>query len=153
MEDLLIKRPCILVQDLARSLTLYQDILGFQVGYQSPADPGSYLYTLFNLPATVEITFASCNTPTAQRALALAEVKNIDPAFFLPQPRVALVTQVHSVQTIIAKIEALNLKVCRPNYFQTETNMAFTEQGVHDFDHNLIMLYSVESSLPEVTSQ
>ena len=151
MEDLLIKRPCILVQDLARSLTLYRDILGFQIGYQSSADPGSYLYTLFNLPATAQITFASCNTPTAQRALALTEVKNIDPAFFTPQARVALVTQVHSVQNMIAQIQALNLTVLPPNTFQTETKLAFTEQGIHDFDNNLIMLYSCESA-PTSTS-
>lgn len=147
MEELLIKRPCILVQDLARSLRFYQDILGFQVGYQSPAAPQSYLYTLFDLPSTAQVTFASCNTPTDERVLALTEVKNIDPAFFLPQPRIALVTQVKSVDAILPQIEALNLRVLPPNHFQTENKLTFTEQGIYDFDNNLIMLYSCESAL------
>ena len=142
MEDLLIKRPCILVHDLARSLTLYQDILGFQPSYQSPAGPDSYLYKLFNLPATAKLTFASCDTPTTPRALALTEVKNISLSFFQAQSRVALVTQVQSVPEVIDAIQKLNLKVLPANQFQTESKLTFTEQGIEDFDGNLLVLYS-----------
>ena len=148
MENLLIKRPCILVQDLVRSLTLYQDILGFQLTYQSPAGPDSYLYTLFSLPSTAQITFASCDTPTQQRALALTEVKKVPASFFHPLARIALVTQVQSVEETIAQIQTLNLKILPPNQFQTQTQQTFTEQGIQDFDGNLIVLYS-QGSTPE----
>ena len=147
MEDLLIKRPCVLVQDLARSLTLYRDILGFQPTYQSPAGSDSYLYKLFNLPKTAKLTFASCDTPTSPRALALTEVKHIDPAFFSPQSRIALVVQVQSVEAIIPKIQALQLKILPPNQFQTESKRMFTEQGIQDFDGNRLILYSSSTRL------
>ena len=144
MDRLLFKRPCLLVQDLSRSLSLYQDILGFTLTYQSPADSDSYLYTLFNLPSEATVTFAAFDAPDQPRALALTEVKNIDANYFSPPARVALVTQVDSVADIIEDISALSLKVMPPNHFETESNLKFTEQGIHDFDGNLLILYSCD---------
>lgn len=141
MEELLIKRPCILVQDLERSLTLYQDILGFQPTYRSAASPESYLYKLFDLPSTAQLTFVSCDTPQSERALAITEAKNLDPEFFLTPARIALVTQVKSVPEIIAKIQPLNLPVLPPNQFQTQSGSTFIEQGIQDFDGNKLVLY------------
>ena len=144
MDHLLFKRPCILVRDLQRSLRLYQDVLGFSLTYQSPAGQDSYLYKLFDLPAEADITFASLDAPDQPRALALTEVKNIDPSYFHPPGRVALVTQVDSVSEVIEKLKPLSLKILPPNQFETESNLKFTEQGIQDFDGNLLVLYSCD---------
>ena len=142
MEELLIKRPCILVQDLQRSLKLYQDSLGFAPTYTSQASPDSYLYKLFEIPSTAALTFVSLDTPTEKRALAITEVKHIDPSFFKSKSRIALVTQVKSVPEIIAKIKSLELSILPQNQFQTEAGQTFIEQGIQDFDGNRIVLYS-----------
>ena len=144
MDSLLFKRPCILIQDLQQSLSLYQDVLGFKLTYQSPAGEDSYLYKLFNLPAKATITFASLDSPTQDRALALTEVKNVDPSFFQPPSRVALVTQVDSVETVIKQVQNLDLTVLPLNQFKTESKLKFSEQGIHDFDGNLLVLYSCD---------
>lgn len=143
MENLLIKRPCLLVQDLARSLTLYENILGFKMTYQSPADPGSYLYTLFNLPTEASLTFASLDSDVDERVLALTEVKGIS----LPsqaQPMSASVIQVNDLRRIIAEVETLGLKIYAPNTFSTRPHTQFTEQVIVDFDGHRLVLYELE---------
>ena len=140
MADLLIKRPCLLVQDLARSLTLYQDILGFKMTYQSSADPGSYLYTLFELPAEAQLTFASLDSASDQRVLALTEVKGIS----LPlsrQPTSASVIQVDGLTHVISEAEKLGLTYYKPNIFSTRSQTQFTEQVLIDFDGHRLVLY------------
>ncbi len=140
MADLLIKRPCLLVQDLARSLTLYQDILGFRLTYQSLADPGSYLYTLFDLPAEATVTFASLDSDMDQRVLALAEVQDFSlPSF--PQPTSAIVIQVQGLNQLMLQIETLGLKFFHANHFSTRPGYQFTEQAFIDFDGHRMILY------------
>ena len=144
MDSLLFKRPCILIQDLQRSLTLYEDILGFKLTYQSLAGQDSYLYKLFQLPTQATINFASLDSPNQARALALTEVKNIDASFFQPQARVAMVTQVDSVKQVVEQVQKLELPVLPANHFETESQLQFTEQGIQDFDGNLLVLYSCD---------
>lgn len=143
-----LKRPCLLVSDLERSLKIYRDILGFRLDYQSPADSDSYLYTVFALPATASLTFAAFSTPNESRALALAEVKGID--LPLPQPpyRAGLVVQVDSLDTILAQWQALELPICPPNHF-TASDRRFTEQGVYDCDRHLLILYESQPVMTE----
>ena len=140
-ELLTIKRPCLIVSNLQRSLKLYQDILGFELIYQNQASPGSYLYHVFGLPSEAEVTFAAFNTQHEPRALALVEVK----AFLLPARPMpyscALVIQVSSLESRIAEIRQLGLAVVEPNRFKTEHNLSFIEQALSDFDGNRIMLY------------
>ena len=139
-QGLHLKRPCLLVSDLERSLKIYRDILGFRLDYQSPADPGSYLYTVFALPATATLTFAALSTPNESRALALAEVKGIEFPPAQPPYRAGLVVQVDSLAAILAQWKALNLPICPPNHF-TASDRRFTEQGVFDCDRHLLILY------------
>ena len=140
-ELLTIKRPCLIVSNLQRSLKLYQDILGFELIYQNQASPDSYLYRVFSLPLKAQVTFAAFNTLNEPRALALVEVK----AFSLPARPMpyscALVIQVSSLESRIAAIRELGLAVIEPNRFKTEHNLSFIEQALSDFDGNRIMLY------------
>ena len=140
MTELLIKRPCLLVADLARSLLLYQDILGFKLTYQSAANPGSYLYTLFELPAEAALTFASLDSEADERVLALTEVKGVSLPE-LTQPRSASVIQVRGLSEAIARAEGLGLRTYPPNTFSTRPQVQFTEQVLIDFDGHRLVLY------------
>ena len=138
------KRPCLLVAELERSLTLYCDVLGLTIDYISPASPNSYLYTVFQIPHQAQLTFAALSTPHEIRALALTEVKGIP----LPQPppphRVGIVIQVSDVAPVIEQVTEMGLAIVEPSHFTAPPNLAFTEQGIYDFDGHLIVLYETK---------
>ena len=143
-QGLHLKRPCLLVADLQRSLTIYRDILGFRLDYESAADPDSYLYSVFHLPPQAQLRFSALSTEYELRALALTEVKGID----LPAPttpyRAATVLRVPDVPPIIAKLTELGLEIVKPSTFTAPPNLRFTEQGFCDYDGHLIVLYDVK---------
>ena len=139
-EKLLIKRPCLAVGDIKRSLGVYQDILGFQLIYQNQADEDSYLYSVLNLSKEAKLTFAALSNPSNMRALALTEVKGIElilPTYY----SCALVIEVCDIESKIEKLKQLNLDVIQPNYFTTQNNLSFREQAFSDYDGHRIMLY------------
>ena len=146
-EKLLIKRPCLTIADLERSLKLYQDILGFQLVYQSKASPESYLYSVFHLPPTAQLTFAALSTQNEPRALALTEVKGIKLSYPSICYSCALVVEVTELKSKIEQIRQLNLEVINPNTFTTENNLVFTEQAFCDYDGHRILLYESHQPL------
>ncbi|NJP10873.1 MAG: VOC family protein [Leptolyngbyaceae cyanobacterium RU_5_1] len=143
-EGLHLKRPCLLVADLERALTIYQDILGFRLDYVAEASATSYLYKVFQIPAQATLTFATLSTERELRAIALTEVKGIE----LPRPTppypIGIVIQVSDLAMAIQQIQSLELEVVQPSYFTAPPNLAFTEQGFYDFDGHLIILYEVK---------
>ena len=143
-QELNIKRPCLVIADLEKSLEIYQDILGFRLDYLSEASSDSYLYKLFELPLSAKVKFASLSTEKEPRALALTEVKNIE---LTPQQiphRIALVVRVNNINQTIARLSTIGLKIIEPNYFKQPPNLNFTEQAFCDRDGHLIMLYEVK---------
>ncbi|NER79199.1 MAG: VOC family protein [Leptolyngbya sp. SIO1D8] len=140
-----LKRPCLLVSDLERSLKVYRDILGFRLDYVSEASPESYLYKVFQIPPQTKLTFATLSTEHELRALALTEVKEIS----LPKPplphRIGLVIQVEDVAPIIEQAISLGLEIVEPSVFNAPPNLLFTEQGFYDFDGQLIVLYETKT--------
>jgi catechol 2,3-dioxygenase-like lactoylglutathione lyase family enzyme len=145
-QGLHIKRPCLAVADLERSLAVYRDILGFRLDYLSDASPDSYLYSVFGFPKDARLKFAALSTEYELRALALTEVKGID----LPPPtaphRAAVVIRVRELAPAIENLQSLGLKVVEPSSFHAPPNMLFTEQAFCDRDGHLIVLYDVKES-------
>ncbi|MEO0349423.1 MAG: VOC family protein [Cyanobacteria bacterium P01_A01_bin.15] len=143
-----LKRPCLLVADLERSLTLYCDCLGFHLDYVGKADPGSYLYPVFQLPPEAQLRFAALSTGQEPRALALTEVKGS----VLPPPstphRGATVIRVPALAPVLQQLRALGLSPIRASSFTTPPNLTFTEQAVCDFDGHLMVLYEVRCPSP-----
>ena len=150
--DLHVKRPCLLVSDLDRSLQLYRDILGFRLDYLAAASPQSYLYTVFQLPPTAQLRFATLSSAQEDRALALTEVTGITLPPPVPPFRGATVIQVAAVPPLRAAIAALGLKLLPPSHFTAPPNLAFTEQGIYDFDGHLLVLYDVHETSPNMTT-
>ena len=138
-----LKRPCLIVADLERSLTLYRDVLGFRLDYVGEASASSYLYTVFAISPQAEVTFAALSTEREVRALALTEVKGV--AIPPPSPPYAIgtVIQVAELAPTITAVEALGLPAVPPMQFTAPPNLTFTEQGFRDFDGHLIILYQV----------
>ena len=143
LSSLHLKRPCLLVADLDRSLTLYRDCLGFHLDYVGVADPDSYLYPVFQLPKEAQLRFAALSTDQEPRALALTEVKS----FPLPKPviphRGATVIRVPALASVLPQLTTLGLSPIQASSFSTPPNLTFTEQAVCDFDGHLIVLYEV----------
>ena len=141
-----LKRPCLLVADLERSLTLYRDCLGFRLDYVGNADPESYLYPVFQLPAKAQLRFAALSTEQEPRALALTEVKGVT----LPAPpspyRGATVIRVPTLASVLPQLRALGLSPITASSFSTPPRLTFTEQAVCDFDGHLIVLYEVQQT-------
>ena len=140
-EHLLIKRPCLTVADLSKSLSIYQDILGFKLIYQSKADTDSYLYSVFDLPQSASLTFVALSTKDNPRALALTEVKGVQLSSSSLTYSCALVIQISELTMKIEQLKQLNLSIAPPNHFTTENNLFFTEQAFCDYDGHRIMLY------------
>ncbi len=139
-----LKRPCLLVADLERSLSLYRDCLGFQLDYVGKADPDSYLYPVFQLPATAELRFAALSTAQEPRALALTEVKGSTLPPPIPPYRGATVIRVPTLVRVVSELRSLGLSPIEASSFSTPPNLTFTEQAVCDFDGHLIVLYEVQ---------
>ncbi len=140
-----------LVSDLARSLTLYRDILGFRLDYVGEASPDSYLYSVFQIPPQAQLRFAALSTEKEVRALALTEVKGI--TLNKPQPphRIGIVIEVKDIGPVIDQIADLGLTIVEPSYFTAPPNLLFTEQGFYDFDHHLIVLYETKVQADQET--
>lgn len=144
-----LKRPCLLVADLDRSLTLYRDCLGFTLDYVGEADPDSYLYPVFRLPAEAQLRFAALSTDQEIRALALTEVKGCPlPTASVPH-RGATVIRVPCLAEILPTLRLLGLSPIKASSFTTPPNLVFTEQAVCDFDGHLIVLYEVQGATDE----
>lgn len=139
--DLHLKRPCLLVSDLEKSLTLYRDVLGFRLDFVGAADDDSYLYTVFQISPQARLTFAALSTAHEPRGLALTEVVGVE----LPPPqcpyRIGIVIQVPNLATTIQTIQSLGLEVMLSRSFTAPPDKTFTEQGFYDFDGHLIVLY------------
>lgn len=145
LNQLHLKRPCLLVADLERSFAIYRDILGFKLIHMSEASSDSYLYTIFKLPNSAKLKFAAFDTEYEPRALALTEVKGIQLSLPTAPYLTAMVIKVVKLKPTIAKIDQLGLEIVKPNSFMTPPNLYFTEQAFYDYDGHLIMLYEVNT--------
>ncbi|MBT4741152.1 MAG: VOC family protein [Rhodospirillaceae bacterium] len=136
------KRINLCVADLERSLTIYRDILGFTVDYQKDSKEDSYSYPVFTFPKEAKLRFATLNTASQERTLALTEVTGIDlPP--MPVPRmVAAVINCPAFDEVIEKIAAAGLEVVPPQHLpDQEGNSKGRETAFIDPDGHLIVLY------------
>lgn len=140
--DLLFKRNTILVSDLERALTVYRDILGFTIFDIEESDDDSYSYPVFKIPKEAKIKFATLNTPSQERAMAITEVKGVT----LPRPADnrpimnTSVIRVNGIEDVIKKIQALGLETTQMKSVETE-RLNYKEVAFIDYDGHLMVLY------------
>lgn len=140
-EGVLFKRSNFVVADMDRSLSIYRDILGFSLfGSIEESSEESYSYPVFKIPKEAKIRFATLNSPSQERTLALTEITGIE----LPKPAAplmsAVVIRVDDIQARIAEIEGLDLETTKLKVVESE-RINFKEQAFIDFDGHLIVLY------------
>lgn len=138
-------RHSMLVADLERSLTLYRDVLGLELGRVTETPPDSYSYRFFNIEPGAMKRFAYLNGEDGhENVVGLGEVPGIE--LNLPDsPRsVAYVQTVADVEGVKEEVEAMGLTTIPPVEFMSrEAGKPGMEFGIIDFDGHLILVYGL----------
>ncbi|MBL8643028.1 MAG: VOC family protein [Rhodospirillaceae bacterium] len=140
----MLKRINLCVADMERSLRIYRDILGFTVSELKESLPTSYSYPVFEFPKEAKLRFATLDTPTQQRTMALTEVTGVT----LPRPPLphmsATVINCDDLDGVIPKIRALGLKVVPEQPLPgPDGKPKGRETAFVDYDGHLIVLYKL----------
>ncbi|MEM8986309.1 MAG: VOC family protein [Pseudomonadota bacterium] len=140
------KRVNFVVADLDRALTVYRDVLGFNLDRVTVSSSTSYSYSALNIPQEAKLRFATLSAGAHQvRTLALTEVTGIP----LPEQKgifqTASVIRVGNLNATIAALEALGLKTV-PRRDVDGAEFSFGEQAFVDYDGHLVVLYEITSS-------
>lgn len=137
------QRGNFVVADLERALTLYRDVLGFEVAYRKGHNPESYSIPVFNIPQGAELGFCTLSTQDQVRVMALTEIKGV-PLPPVPAPRrSAIVLDVANPDAIMEGARALGLTVHPEEQLNTNDGRVGREIGIVDFDDNLIVIYTI----------
>jgi catechol 2,3-dioxygenase-like lactoylglutathione lyase family enzyme len=131
------------VADLDRALAFYEGVLGFDVTYVLPPNPGSYSYPVFDIPRHAALRFCVLSTETQERVMALTEIRGVElPA--IPHPRrSAIVLEVADPDAVVAGARALGLIVYAEEVLHTADGRTGREVGIVDFDDNLVVIYKI----------
>lgn len=139
------KRINLCVSDLDRSLEIYCDILGFTIDYQKVSAEDSYSYPVFTFPKEAKLRFATLNSKSQERTMALTEVKGIElPP--MPVPRmVAAVINCPKFDEVLEKVAAAGLEVIPPQILPNPDGTAKgRESAFIDPDGHLIVIYVLD---------
>jgi catechol 2,3-dioxygenase-like lactoylglutathione lyase family enzyme len=140
------KRINLVVSDLERSLKLYRDVLGFTIDYVKDSAADSYSYPVFGFPKEAKLRFATLNSPSQERTLAITEVKGITlPP--MPQPHMtATVLNCLNFDEVLQKVRAMGLKVVPEQALKDlDGTPKGREAAFVDPDGHLIVLYKLLS--------
>jgi catechol 2,3-dioxygenase-like lactoylglutathione lyase family enzyme len=141
--NLRFQRANFVVRDLDRALTLYRDVLGFEVAFTQGHNPDSYSFPVFEIPAEAKLRFCVLSTATQERVMALTEIAGIDlPP--VPHPRrSAIVLEVADPDAVVANALAAGAQVYDEGELLTKDGRRGREIGIADFDGNLIVIYKI----------
>ncbi len=140
-----LKRVNLVVANLDRALTIYRDILGFRVFEIHESSPQSYSYPVFRFPREAKLRFASLDSASQQRALALTEVRGV-PLPARPDPHLSTpVIRVGRLDAVLAALRARGVAVVEPRSSSTPEGASFREMAFTDFDGNLVVLYQLDA--------
>ena len=142
-QEVHLRRSSLVVGDLEKSLSLYRDILGFEVGPVGTYEKDNYAYQVFNIPEEATIRVATLNSTDQQRIINLKEVTGIT----LSEYRSALFTnvlliKVADLKTVMQKISALGLQTTEEHTVKG-SRLSYIEQSFTDFDGHRIALYQL----------
>ncbi|MDX1515886.1 MAG: hypothetical protein R3288_03550 [Woeseiaceae bacterium] len=142
------KRAVFLVSDLDRALRLWKVVLGFDAGPVTEyVGDDDYVFHLMNLPPGTTVRTVALSAGAQQvRTMALIEVRGLDALPENAPRRAAVVVNARGRLTqIIAGARAAGLRLTRENRFETVEGIAAIEQGIVDWDGNLILVYQLDA--------
>ena len=130
------------VRDIDKSLTFYQEVLGFDLAFLKDSPDDSYSYPVFEIEKRHKLKFAVLSTEDQVRVMALTEVPaELEP---LPMPRrAAIVLEVGDVDAVCEGAAALGLHVYEEEELHTHDGRVGREVGIVDFDGNLVVIYHI----------
>ncbi len=139
------KRQAIVVSDMERALSLYRDVLGFELHSLTRSSADSYSYDVFNIPREASIRFATLDAGETQiRTLALIEVTDVALEPQTGVRRAAAVINVNGrYDAVLSAIDAMGLDRAVPRALgdaDSERGQG-VELGFTDWDGNLIVIY------------
>lgn len=142
----LFKRQVVVVSDMNRALTLYRDLLGFQLdGPINASESTSYTYDMMEIPRNARLRTASLNAGKRQiRTLLLLEVSGIPvPALSGPRRSATVVNANGRCKTIIAAVGKLGLPLKAVQVLDSvdPADGRGVEQAFQDWDGNVVLLY------------
>ena len=136
------QRANFVVADIERSLTLYRDVLGFEVAFIKDSPDDSYSYPVFEISDSIPLRFAVLSTEDQPRVLALTEVPAELPD--VPHPRrTAIVLEVGDVDAAVGAARAAGCHVYDEEELHTRDGRIGREVGLVDFDDNLVVIYNI----------
>ena len=139
------QRANFIVKDIEKSLTLYRDVLGFELAFIKDSPDDSYSYPVFEIDTAHKLRFAVLGTADQVRVMALTEVPADLPA--VPNPRrAAIVLEVGDVDAVCENARAAGCKVYEEEQLHTHDGRVGREVGIVDFDDNLVVIYKIPSS-------
>lgn len=138
------QRANFVVRDLDKALTLYRDVLGFDVAFIKDSQKTSYSYPVFEIPNSATLRFAVLSTPESPRCMALTEVTGTDDIGPAPTPRRgAIVLDVPDVDGVVAGAKKVGATVYPEGELKTQDGRLGREVGIVDFDGNLVVIYTI----------
>lgn len=141
-DHLRFQRANFIVRDIDKSLTLYRDVLGFELAFIKDSPDDSYSYPVFEIDKAHTLRFAVLSTAEQVRVMALTEV----PAELPPVPnprRAAIVLEVGDVDAVCENARAAGCRVYAEEELHTHDGRVGREVGIVDFDDNLVVIYKI----------
>lgn len=139
------QRGNFIVNDIDKSLTLYRDVLGFELAFIKDSPDDSYSYPVFEIDKSHQMRFAVLSTAEQVRVMALTEVPAKLEA--VPHPRrAAIVLEVGDVDAICDGARAAGCHVYEEEELHTHDGRIGREVGIVDFDDNLVVIYKIPAA-------
>ena len=139
------QRGNFIVRNIEKSLTLYQDVLGFELAFIKDSPDDSYSYPVFEIDKAHRLRFATLSTKSQVRVMALTEV----PAELEPVAnprRSAIVLEVGDVDAVCDGARAAGCHVYDEEELHTHDGRVGREVGIVDHDGNLVVIYKIPAS-------
>ncbi|MGI9225863.1 MAG: VOC family protein [Woeseiaceae bacterium] len=139
------QRGNFIVKDIETSLTLYRDVLGFELAFIKDSPDDSYSYPVFQIDESHKMRFAVLSTEEQVRVMALTEVPAVLPP--VPHPRrSAIVLEVGDVDAVCDGARAAGCHVYDEEELHTHDGRVGREVGIVDFDDNLVVIYKIPAA-------
>jgi catechol 2,3-dioxygenase-like lactoylglutathione lyase family enzyme len=145
-----VKRPALVVDNLERSLEIYQGILGFKVQFIKASAADSYSYDVFNIPKHIPMRFATLTADGPQVSIfGLIEARGArtPPAHDAVRPS-AVVIHLDDLDAAVTALRQRRDVTILPEYaLTTQDGRTGREVGMIDPDGHAILLYHINADV------
>jgi catechol 2,3-dioxygenase-like lactoylglutathione lyase family enzyme len=144
-----VKRPALVVDNLERSLEIYQGILGFKVQFIKASAADSYSYDVFNIPKHIPMRFATLTADGPEVSIfGLIEAAG---ARTLPRAEAvrpsAVVIHLDELDGVVQALKQRSDVTILPEYaLRTQDGRIGREVGMIDPDGHAILLYHIATT-------